>query len=590
MKKIYLSSVLLAFSFSTLFAQVKNDSSAVVNYKPVLPVYRDVLGDSTVISKKKKPQQIDFEQGYYPMPPMPKNKWEAGISGGALFISGDVSTRGGWGVGAYVRKSLGYVVSIKGEVMHGTSYGLNWTPNGSLFNNPVLNGKRKENQKTNYLKDKQVFYYNYKTNIDEISAQMVLTINNIGYHKVSRDRKFNLYGGIGGGAMLFDSYYNALDANGNRYNFKSIKNDLTYQSRKEIITALKKMMDKTYETPAEGQPDKPYFFDRRFDPVFIVSIGGGFHLTRKLSLTILDKVAFTDDDLLDGDRWQEHKFPDPALTGNFDTYHFVSASLGYAIGGKKRVEPLYWQNPQDYTYDVLQTLIKKNVDQLVDTDDDGVIDQLDKEPITAPGAIVNTHGVTLDSDKDGVPDYLDKDPFSPLGVKVDADGVPVDTDKDGVPDYKDKEPNTQPGALVDVSGKTIPVGASAVGASGYWYLPMIFFDLDKDFIKAEMYPQLKYVATVMNMYPDLKIVAYGNTDVRASNKYNENLSMRRANNAKDYLVKVYGIDAGRIITKYAGETDNLIKGLPDNYNPKYEGEQYYNRRVEFKIYDPKTDK
>lgn len=588
MKKIYLSSALLAFSFSSLFAQVKSDSSATINYKPVLPVYRDVLGDSTVISKKKKPQQLDFEQGLYPMPPKPKNKWELGVSGGGLFISGDVSSRGGWGIGAYVRKSLGYAASIKAGVMHGTTYGLNWTPNSALFNNPVLGGRKKK--ELNYGWGKQEFYYNYKTNIDEVSAELILTLNNIGYHKVSRDRKFNLYGGIGGGAMLYDTYYNALDANGKMYNFNSIKNNLTYKGRKEIISALKNMMDDTYETAAEGQPDKPYFLDRRFAPILVLSIGGGFHLTHRLSLTIMDKVSFTNDDLLDGDRWQEHRHSDPALTGNFDTYHYVNVSLGYALGGNKRVEPLYWQNPQDYTYDVLQTLIKKNVDQLVDTDDDGVIDQLDREPSTAQGAIVDTHGVTRDSDKDGVPDFLDKDPFSPFGVKVDADGVPVDSDKDGVPDYKDKEPNTQPGSLVDVNGKTIPVGSSVAGAGGYWFLPMIFFDLDKDFIKADMYPSLKYVATVMNMYPDLKIVAYGNTDVRASNKYNENLSMRRANNAKDYLVKVYGIDASRIITKYAGETDNLIKGLPDNYNEKYEGEQYYNRRVEFKIYDPKSDK
>lgn len=601
MKKVYLPLIVFVLSVSNLFAQSGNDSSAVSNYKPILPVYRDVLGDSTVISKKKQQQQLDFEKGIYSFPPKPKNKWEVGLNVGGLFISGDVATRGGWGIGANVRKSFGYVVSVKGQILHGTTYGLNWTANGSLANNPVLRGDKKSNiqygkdvgigYKPKYLSNRQVFFYNYKTNIDEISAEMILTLNNIGYHKVSRDRKFNLYGGIGGGAMLYDAYYNALDANGNIYDFNSIKNSLDYKDRKKTISALKNMMDNTYETPVEGQPDQPHFFDRVFKPIINFSIGGGFHLSKRLSLTIMDKLALTNDDLLDGDRWQEHKYTDPALTGNFDTYHFVSVSLGYFIGGNKRVEPLYWQNPQDYTYDVLQTLIKKNVDQLIDTDDDGVIDQLDREPNTTPGASVNTHGVTLDSDKDGVPNYLDKDPHSPLGVKVDEHGVPLDSDKDGVPDYKDLEPNSAPGALVDVSGRTITGGGgTAVASSGYWYLPMIFFDLDKDAIKPEMYPELKYVATVMQMYPDIKIVTYGNTDVRASLKYNENLSMRRANNAKDHLVKVYGIDPDRIIVKYAGKTDNLIKGLPERFDEKYEGAQYFNRRVEFKVYDPKTDK
>ena len=66
--------------------------------------------------------------------------------------------------------------------------------------------------------------------------------------------------------------------------------------------------------------------------------------------------------------------------------------------------------------------------------------------------------------------------------------------------------------------------------------------------------------------------------------------MRRVNNAKKHLSEVYGIDASRIVTKSTGEIDNLIKNLPDGYNEKFEGQQYYNRRVEFRIYDSKTDK
>ncbi len=582
MRKIYFLSLVLTFGFINLNVRAQIFDTAA--YKPILPLYRDVIGDTTVISNKNMPQQMQFEKGQYIFPPKPKNKWEVSLNAGDLIVSGDVGAKGGLGFGLEVRKSLGYAVSIKGQVLHGTTKGQNWQANSGLANNPVLTSAHPA---TNYYGNGGLFFYNYKTNIDEINFQAVLTINNIGYHKVARERKVNLYAGIGGGAMIYLTKMDALDANNNRYDFVSIPL-ANYPDRKTTLAALKSMMDGTYETSGEGQGDQPKFFERVTKPVVTGSIGIGFHLSRKFQLAFSEKISIVNDDLLDGQRWQEHPFSDPVLTGNFDTYHYLSASLGYFIGGNKRVEPLYWQNPNDYTYDAIQTLIKKNVDDLVDTDDDGVVNRLDQEPESAPGAIVNTHGVTQDSDKDGVTDTNDKDPYSPIGAKVDGDGIPTDADKDGVPDYKDKEANTNPIGLVDVNGKTITGGGS--GAGGYWWLPMIFYDLDKDYIKPEMFERMKYIATVMKMYPELKITAIGHTDIRASNKYNEDLSLRRVNNAKKHLSEVYGIDASRIVTKSTGEIDNLIKNLPDGYNEKFEGQQYYNRRVEFRIYDSKTDK
>ncbi len=583
MKKIFLLSFLLSLSLLSLNTQAQTpyDTAA---YKPILPLYRDVLGDTTVISNNNMPQQKQFEKGQYIFPPKPKNKWEIALNGGGLFVSGDITSKGGWGTGIEVRKALGYTVSLKGQFLHGTTYGLNWQGSTGLANNPVLIA----NPATNYYGNGGIFYYNYKTDIDEINLQAILTINNIGFHKVARERKLNLYGGIGGGAMLYRTNMDALDASGNRYDFASIFANGDYNDRKTTTAALNGILDGTYETAAEGQPDQSKFFERVTKPVITGSIGFGFHLTRKLELTLSEKLSITNDDLLDGQRWQEHPSIDPVLTGNFDTYHYLSASLGYFIGGNKRVEPLYWQNPNDYTYDAIQTLIKKNVDDLVDTDDDGVVNRLDQEPGTESGAIVNTHGITQDSDKDGVADAKDKDPYSPLGAKVDDDGIPSDADKDGVPDYHDKEANTNPTGLVDVNGKTILGGGS--GGGGYWWLPMIFYDLDKDYVKPEMFERMKYVSSVMKMYPDLKIVATGHTDIRASNKYNEALSLRRVNNAKKFLSDVYGIDGSRIITGQKGETDNLIKNLPNGFNENLEGQQYYNRRVEFRVFDSKTDK
>lgn len=58
----------------------------------------------------------------------------------------------------------------------------------------------------------------------------------------------------------------------------------------------------------------------------------------------------------------------------------------------------------------------------------------------------------VDSDKDGVLDNMDLCPDTTRGVKVGKDGCPIDSDNDGVSDQLDKCPDTQQGVKVDKSG------------------------------------------------------------------------------------------------------------------------------------------
>ena len=53
---------------------------------------------------------------------------------------------------------------------------------------------------------------------------------------------------------------------------------------------------------------------------------------------------------------------------------------------------------------------------------------------------------SVDSDGDGVNDDIDRCPNTPLGATVDANGCEIDSDGDGVVDSKDQCPNTRPGA------------------------------------------------------------------------------------------------------------------------------------------------
>jgi hypothetical protein len=88
----------------------------------------------------------------------------------------------------------------------------------------------------------------------------------------------------------------------------------------------------------------------------------------------------------------------------------------------------------------------------LDSDRDGVYDHLDRCPDTPVGVGVDNIGCPLDTDRDGVYDYIDRCPKTPIGVKVDSIGCPLDIDSDGVYDYLDRCPNTPPGIKVDSVG------------------------------------------------------------------------------------------------------------------------------------------
>lgn len=88
----------------------------------------------------------------------------------------------------------------------------------------------------------------------------------------------------------------------------------------------------------------------------------------------------------------------------------------------------------------------------LDSDEDGVTDDIDRCPDTPKRVKVDEFGCPLDSDSDGVPDFLDNCSNTPKGAKVDELGCPLDSDGDGVPDYLDKCSNTAKGITIDKNG------------------------------------------------------------------------------------------------------------------------------------------
>ena len=80
----------------------------------------------------------------------------------------------------------------------------------------------------------------------------------------------------------------------------------------------------------------------------------------------------------------------------------------------------------------------------------------------------------------------------------------------------------------------------------------IYYDFDKSSIRSDASEGLDGLIEVLNTYQDLNVQLTAHTDNRGSNSYNERLSVRRVNAAKDYLLKG-GIAENRIRVDYKGE-------------------------------------
>lgn len=109
-------------------------------------------------------------------------------------------------------------------------------------------------------------------------------------------------------------------------------------------------------------------------------------------------------------------------------------------------------------------------------------------------------------------------------------------------------------------------------------IKMIYFDLDKSFIREDAKVEMAKVLEVMLQYPTLKIDVRSHTDSRQTHKYNQRLSDRRVKATIAWLVQE-GIAVERLSGKGYGETQ-LINQCADGVKCSEE-EHQLNRRSEF---------
>lgn len=121
-------------------------------------------------------------------------------------------------------------------------------------------------------------------------------------------------------------------------------------------------------------------------------------------------------------------------------------------------------------------------------------------------------------------------------------------------------------------------------SSGQARVKSIFFDYDKYFLKGESKVRLDQLFEVMIAYPDYKVELSAHTDSKGSTAYNEDLAMKRAQAAKDYLLKK-GLSSTRIEISTFGEYLPIAKN--DKNGTDLPSGRKLNRRVELVIYDTK---
>lgn len=123
-----------------------------------------------------------------------------------------------------------------------------------------------------------------------------------------------------------------------------------------------------------------------------------------------------------------------------------------------------------------------------------------------------------------------------------------------------------PGATVERVGEGIQV----TFASG------LLYDFDSDAVRAAGAENLRNLAASLKKYDNTDLLIVGHTDAAGTTDYNQDLSVRRARSAANYLT-AQGVGAPRLRTTGKGE------GEPVATNDTESGRQL-NRRVEVAIY------
>jgi outer membrane protein OmpA-like peptidoglycan-associated protein len=450
--------------------------------------------DSSKIPAKRMPQHNEFLNNNYPYPAQPRSQWELGFAGGASMIIGDVKSKVGVGGGISLRKALNHVLSIRGQYVGSFN-------SGSPSSYGLLVGQKE-----------------YKTKTHSGNLDVIMSLNTLSNYR--GNPKTNVY--VFGGYSLIASQVTQKSVAGveNVFYGQGIGN-----SQAGLLATFwgKEVNKRKGWSLMQG---------------FSAGAGIAFKINNKVNLGLEQRLTFVS---------PGYDYSDGFAAGNSnDFYSFTSARINVNIGNSaKRVQPLYWINPNNFIYSELNKPqhMKMPKVKLDDADGDGVTDQFDLEPNTPAGAKVDTHGRAVDTDGDGVPDYKDKEILTPQKwFPVNNDGVGTAPEPSCCKELRDELAKVKE----DIANGIVKNKCTIAD------LPSVQFKAGSSKLTKDAEALLATVAQKINANPTckVKVVGYGSADKKAQQS-----SWEKVNAVIKYLVEKQGIAESRFIFTYGQEGD-----------------------------------
>ncbi|GAA4466160.1 hypothetical protein GCM10023093_19750 [Nemorincola caseinilytica] len=520
------------------------------------------IRDSAYYPKFRSKQFHRYIEHLEAFPPKPRNMWEVGAGVGLYNVIGDIPSlmlwnKGGGGISLNVRKSLGYIFSMRLQYIYGVARNMDRQLTGSYdapYTDPNGFGYTPVYLATTQNPTDHI-YRSTRMESSMLNVDLMFNAGNISFHRARN--KVAFFGYLGIGALAYKTRVNALNDKYAQYDFASVlpgpnaTSPTAPEPKKDDRKKIQKAFDKSFETPAANTGTRKIMDDKFLDFAPSVGIGAQYKINKMWNVQVEERFVFPSDQYLDGTRYGAALGNAVSSGRGTDMVNYFSVSLNYNIKYKQCVEPLYWMNPLDNAFNELsypRHMILPNP-VLPDKDEDGVTDQFDKCPKTPAGLKVDANGCPLDSDHDGVPDYLDKQLITPTECQpVNADGIGECPCPDGC---KDMVSNGG-----DKSDPKNPCGN--IGAC------TLLFPENSNKINKGIEIQLTTLAAQMQANPLCKVVITGGG---SGSKIKEQRSWEHVNAIIEYMGDKHSISRDRFIFKYGeNENENIVQCRPASVN------------------------
>ncbi len=162
----------------------------------------------------------------------------------------------------------------------------------------------------------------------------------------------------------------------------------------------------------------------------------------------------------------------------------------------------------------------------------------------------------IDTDQDGVPDYLDREPNTTSGVAVNTKGIAVDVNKNGIPDELEPALDNRYVNESDYVKNQGGLNVKELLDKGY---VNVYFKFNSTTPETYSLEAINYLIKYMDENPAANAELVGYADEIGNAEYNKNLSEKRANKVKEILV-ASGVAESRLTVTGNGEDASVEKG------------------------------